>query len=135
MFLGRGFAHLNIGPVYVGDLILLLGVAAAAFVAIRARVRAPVTWTVALLIAFAALGALRTLPYLGPFGLDALRDGVLWGYAAFALIVYLLADRRLVLSAFRYMAGSCLSSRCGSRSPGTCSPQPAQVSTRAGRAR
>ena len=101
MFLGRGFAHVSIGPVYVGDWILFLGVATAAFVAIRARFRAPVTWTVALLLAFVALGAFRTLPYVGTYGMDALRDGVLWGYAAFALIVYLLADRRWVLSAFR----------------------------------
>jgi hypothetical protein len=101
MFLGRGFAHVGIGPVYVGDGILFLGVTTAAFVAIRAHVRAPVTWTVALLLAFAVLGALRTLPYLGTYGIDALRDGALWGYAAFALIVYLLADRALLLSAFR----------------------------------
>jgi O-antigen ligase/polysaccharide polymerase Wzy-like membrane protein len=101
MFLGRGFAHVGIGPVYVGDLILFLGVATATFVAVRAHFRAPVTWTIALLIAFAALGAVRTIPYLGTYGVDALRDGVLWGYAAFALIVYLIADRQLVLSAFR----------------------------------
>jgi hypothetical protein len=101
MFLGRGFAHISIGGVYVGESVLLLGIATAAFVAIRARFRAPVTWTVALLLAFAGLGALRTLPYLGTHGMDALRDGVLWGYAAFALIVYLLADRAFLLRAFR----------------------------------
>jgi hypothetical protein len=101
MFLGRGFAHISIGPVYIGDVILLLGVATAAFVAIRGRFRAPITWTVASLVAFVALGVVRTLPYLGDYGMDALRDGVLWGYAAFALIVYFLADRGLVLSAFR----------------------------------
>jgi hypothetical protein len=101
MFLGRGFAHLGIGPVYVGDLVLFLGVATTVFVAIRAHLRAPVTWTVVLLLAFVALGALRTLPYLGTYGMDALRDGALWGYAAFALIVYLLADRGLVLKAIR----------------------------------
>lgn len=101
MFLGRGFAHIGIGPIYVGDVILLLGVLTSAFVAIRAGVRAPITWTVALLLVFAALGAVRTVPYLGTHGLDALRDGVLWGYAGFALIVYLLADRALLLRAFR----------------------------------
>lgn len=101
MFLGRGFAHISIGPVYIGDWILFLGVATAAFVAIGARVRAPVGWTVGLLLAFVALGALRTLPYLGTYGMDALRDGALWGYAVFALIVYLLADRALLLNAFR----------------------------------
>jgi len=101
MFLGRGFAHVSIGGVYVGEWVLLLGVVTAAFGAIRAGFRAPITWTVALLLAFVALGALRTLPYLGTYGMDALRDGVLWGYAAFALIVYLLADRAFLLRAFR----------------------------------
>ena len=101
MFLGRGFAHIRIGPVFIGDWVLILGVAVAAFVVIRARVRPPVTWTILLLVAFAALGALRTAPYVGPYGMDALRDGVLWGYAAFALIVYVLVDRHFVLSAFR----------------------------------
>ena len=101
MFLGRGFAHIGIGPIYIGDWVLLLGMAAAAFVMIRAGVRAPITWIVILLVAFVALGAVRTLPYIGTYGLNALRDGVLWGYAGFALIVYLLADREVLLRAFR----------------------------------
>ena len=101
MFLGRGFAHIGVGPIYIGDVVLLMGVVTAAHVAIRGRVRAPATWTLALLGAFIALGVLRTLPYISTYGLDALRDGTLWGYAAFALIVYLLADRTLMLTAFR----------------------------------
>jgi hypothetical protein len=101
MFLGRGFAHIGIGPIYIGDWVLLLGMAAAAFVMFRAGVRAPITWIVALLVAFAALGAVRTIPYIGTYGLNALRDGVLWGYAGFALIVYLLVDREVLLRALR----------------------------------
>ncbi len=101
MFLGRGFAHIGVGPVYVGDLVLVLGVATAAVVVIRTRSLPPMTWTIGLLLAFIALGAVRTLPYLGLYRLDALRDGVLWGYAAFALIVYFLVDRAFLLRAFR----------------------------------
>lgn len=101
MFLGRGFAHIGIGPVYVGDVVLVLGLATAAVVVIRTRALPPITWTIALLLGFVALGAVRTLPYLGLYRLDALRDGVLWGYAAFALIVYLLVDRAFLLRAFR----------------------------------
>ena len=63
--------------------------------------RAPLTLTVGLLLAFVALGAVRTLPYLGTYGLDALRDGVVWGYSAFALIVYLLVDRAFAVNSFR----------------------------------
>ena len=101
MFLGRGFAHIRIGPVFIGDWVLFLGVAAVAVAFIRARFRPPVTWTTLLLLAFAGLGFLRTAPYISQYGIDALRDGVLWGYAAFALIVYVLVDRRFVLNSFR----------------------------------
>lgn len=101
MFLGRGFAHIGIGPIYIGDWVLFVGVVTAAVVTIRARVRPPMTWTLALLLAFTALGALRTFPYIETYGLNAFRDGTLWGYAGFALIVYLLADRWLLLRAFR----------------------------------
>jgi hypothetical protein len=101
MFLGRGFAHVGIGPVYVGDVVLFLGAATVAVAAMRGRVSARTTWTIGLIVAFMVLGAVRTLPYLGVYGLDALRDGVLWGYGAFALIVYALADRVAVLTAFR----------------------------------
>lgn len=101
MFFGRGFAHIGLGPIYIGDWIMLLGLAVAGFVVIRAGARAPVTLTVGLLLAFAALGAVRTLPYIGTYGIDALRDGTVWGYSAYALIVYLLVDRTVALNAFR----------------------------------
>lgn len=101
MFMGRGFAHIQLGPVYVGDWVLFLGVATAAVAAIRWRARAPLTWTVVLLVAFMVLGAARTVPYLATYGMNALRDGVLWGYAAFALIVYLVSDRAMVLQAWK----------------------------------
>jgi hypothetical protein len=48
-----------------------------------------------------ALGAIRTVPYIGPYGFDALRDATLWGYAVFAIMVLALADRDLVVRAFR----------------------------------
>jgi len=101
MFLGRGFAHVGLPPLYVGEVVLFLGLLAAAVVIVRTRPRAVGSKIVWLLLAFMALGLIRTVPYLGQYGIDALRDGVLWGYAAFALIVYLLADRAVVTGAFR----------------------------------
>ena len=101
MFLGRGFAHLGVGPIFIGDSVLLAGLLTAAYAIVRWRMAPPLTWTVGLLIGFAILGAVRTFPYLGAYGLDALRDGVLWGYAAFALIVYVLVDRWSILAGFR----------------------------------
>jgi hypothetical protein len=32
-------------------------------------------------------GAMRTIPYLAEYRIDALRDGVLWGYGVFSLVV------------------------------------------------
>jgi hypothetical protein len=74
MFLGRGFAHLGLPPVYVGDLVLLLGVVAAGFSILRFGLRVSVTPVVWLLLALVAWGAVRTIPYLPTYGVDALRD-------------------------------------------------------------
>src|SRR5262249_45580774 len=43
---------------------------------------------------FAAWGFLRTYPYLSVYKADALRDAVMWGYGAFALLAfsYILAE-------------------------------------------
>jgi hypothetical protein len=106
MFMGKGFAHIGIGPVYIGDVVLGLGVLTSLFVLVRRGIDRPRAWTiggwtVALLVLFMLLGAARTIPYLGTYGRDALRDGVLWGYAGFALIVYLVTDRALIGWAIR----------------------------------
>ena len=100
MFLGRGFAHIGFPPLYVGEVVLVLGLLAAGTVLVRTGRWLPRSRIVWLLLAFMALGLLRTVPYLGQYGIDALRDGVLWGYAAFALIIYILADRAIVDRAF-----------------------------------
>lgn len=101
MFMGRGFAHIGVGPVYVGEFVLALGIVTACIVVVRRGLR--VTWnlTIALLLVFMVLGAARTIPYLGTYGLNALRDGVLWGYAAFALVIYIVADRAWMAAAVR----------------------------------
>ena len=82
-FLGRGIAYLGVPPVYVGELVLVL--AALALLYSMGRRRSTVLDV--LLVAFMAWGAYRTVPYLGVYGIDALRDAVVWGYAVFALAV------------------------------------------------
>jgi len=101
MFFGRGFAHVAVGPIYIGDVVLVLGVATLSFVILITRLWPPITWTISLLVAFMALGGIRTAPYWGAYGIDALRDGVVWGYAAFALVVYGLLARRSTSDALR----------------------------------
>jgi hypothetical protein len=101
MFLGRGFAHLGFPPFYVGEAVLLLGLIATGLAVIAFRIRTPLSPVHWILLGFVALGVARTVPYLGLYRFDALRDAVLWGYAAFALMVYALADRAVVLNALR----------------------------------
>jgi len=105
MFMGRGFAHVGIPPLYVGEVVLFVGLIATAIAFIRLKLRvhlSPIVW---LLLAFMVWGLARTVPYLGVYGTDALRDAVLWGYATFAVILYVLVDRRLVLRAMRAYGG------------------------------
>ncbi len=84
-FLDKGFAYIGYAPVYVGELALAAGL----FVILAGGgsftvFRSPITRAV---LAFALWGAVNTLPYVGTYGILALRDGVVWAYAAFALIV------------------------------------------------
>jgi hypothetical protein len=81
----KGFAYIGVPPLYVGELSLLSGVVVGGLSSRAHGVfHAPVT---ALLVAFMAWGAVCTLPYLGTFGIEALRDAVVWAYAVLALVV------------------------------------------------
>jgi hypothetical protein len=110
-FLGRGFAHIGIGPVYVGEFVLALGLVATAWAALTGRFALPtrsqisqypvVVSLLVLLVAFMALGLIRTVPYLPADGTNALRDATLWGYAVFALMIFVLLDRDWVLRLFK----------------------------------
>lgn len=83
--LHRGFAHLGVQPVYIGEVVLGLGLLAALLGGgIRPAFRSPISW---LLLAFIFWGAVRTVPYLDEYGLNAVRDGATWGYAIFGLLV------------------------------------------------
>ena len=84
-FMGRGLAHLGVPPLYVGEAVLGLGVIASLVTVPKLR-GGPVRL---LIVAFMAWGAVQTIPYLGRYGVDSLRDAVTWGYALFALIISL----------------------------------------------
>jgi hypothetical protein len=84
-FLGKGFAYLGAPPLFVSEMLLGLGVLAALIGdGVGPALRSPVTW---LLLAYAAWGALQTIPYLGSYKIEALRDATVWGYGAFAILV------------------------------------------------
>ena len=62
MFLGRGFAHVGMRPIFVGEVVLVLGLLATGYAIVRLRLRpapSPIVW---LLLAFMVLGAARTVP-------------------------------------------------------------------------
>jgi O-antigen ligase/polysaccharide polymerase Wzy-like membrane protein len=81
----KGFAYLGVAPLYIGEISLVFGVFALFHThTLRRLLHSPL---IRVLVAFMAFGAIRTAPYLRQFGLDALRDGVLWGYGLFSLIV------------------------------------------------
>jgi len=82
-FFGRGVAYVGTGSLFIGEAVFFLGVLAFVLNLGRARF-GPFHW---LLVAFIAAGLIQTVPYVGPYGLLALRDAVVWGYAFFALAV------------------------------------------------
>ena len=84
-FLGRGVAHLGVPPIYMGEVVLGIGLIAILVSIDRSRLRI----VHVAILAFAAWGAIRTVPYIGTYGIDALRDAVTWGYAVFAVAVSL----------------------------------------------
>lgn len=101
--MGRGFAYLGFPPVFIGEIVLAFGLLV---LLLRGDVwgllRTP---AVLALLLFMLVGAAATLPYIPTFGLDALRDGVTWGYALIALSVGgLIVDRSMVHEAMRWYA-------------------------------
>lgn len=82
---GRSFAELGFSFLHVGDLVLLLGMAVSLTTGAWLCVprTSPTAWLVLLMLWCAAL-AIQDLP---AFGIDALRDSVVWGYGLFALLL------------------------------------------------
>jgi hypothetical protein len=98
----KGFAYLGRPPFFVGELVLA---ACLAMFAIRPNGLLLRSSRVAWLIgAFWFLCLLETVPYLGTYGLNTLRDSVIYGYSLFAIIVGTLMARqdrmRALLPAF-----------------------------------
>lgn len=88
-FAGRGFAYAGLPPVFIGDAVLFVGVLTLVVCASKIRLSG-LHWA---LIAFMAIGAMRTLPYVQRDGVNAFRDGALWGYGLFALALSTVLER------------------------------------------
>lgn len=97
---GKTFAYLGAAPLFIGEMALGLCLMA---VLLRGRLsllgRSPLLY---LLLLNMAVGLSATLPYVSEFGLDAVRDAVLWAYGLFAICVaVLLVQNGWLLTAVR----------------------------------
>lgn len=94
--IGKGFAYLGFPPLFIGEVALFTG--AIVFLRMHCLIATLATLPSLLLAATMVLVLLRTLPYLGTYGIDALRDSVVVMYGGFAFIVIalLLEDTRRV---------------------------------------
>jgi hypothetical protein len=91
-FLGRPFAHIGRSPLYVGEVVLAVGLLFWVLERRRfAALRSPIAWAI---LGFMVLGAIRTFPYFGTYGMVAVRDAVVWIYAIFAVLVVPVVIRR-----------------------------------------
>jgi O-antigen ligase len=105
-FLGKGFAYVGYYPIYVGEIGLALAGVSVLLTLLLNRLKKKtisrrLRLEVLLLLVFIAWQAFRTIPYLTEYSYDAARDAMLWGYAAYALIICLLIPRDTVSRLFR----------------------------------
>jgi len=99
--MGKGAAYIGIPPLFIGEFLLIGGIVALIAFGRLARVRMPpLLWW---LIAFCAWGLARTIPYWSLYGIDALRDAVMWGYAGFAFVwfFYIVSEPQRFLHVLR----------------------------------
>ncbi len=83
--LGRGMAYIGAPPLFAGEIVLLVGLFG---VGLRWRAwRCLSSPVAAVLVLWMAWCAARTVVFLPVYGIDALRDAAVWGYALFALLV------------------------------------------------
>ncbi|MBO1436010.1 O-antigen ligase family protein [Meiothermus sp. CFH 77666] len=84
--MGKGFAYIGVSPLYVAEGALLLGLILATLN--PSILQRALTWPMVLIVPFFTWSLLQTLPYLSNYGLNALRDAAIWGYALFAILIY-----------------------------------------------
>lgn len=83
--LDKGFAYFGVAPIYVGEMVLAIGIFSLLMGSVSARVvKSPMVWALMLMCLW---GLLRTLPYLDTYGILAIRDSVIWLYALYAIFV------------------------------------------------
>jgi hypothetical protein len=100
--MGKGFAYLGFPPLYMGEIAFLIG--AIVFLRTGALVASLATLPSLMLVALMAWVLARTIPFVGVYGFDALRDSAVVMYGGFAFIVIglLLESARRIDTVVRY---------------------------------
>lgn len=100
--MGKGFAYLGFPPLYVGEIAFIAGMVV--FLRIGAFASVLVTLPALLLVVLMAWVLARTIPFVGEYGFDSLRDSVvvIYGFFAFLVIALLLEDDRRITTVLRY---------------------------------
>lgn len=83
--LGKGFAYLGAPPLYVGEILLSLGIVAMLGTGCVLSTLTSIPNLVLILLGAWTLA--RTFPFLGVYGMDALRDSIIVLYGVFAFVV------------------------------------------------
>jgi hypothetical protein len=105
--LGKTFAYVGVPPLYIGEIVFALG--AIAFLSTRCAIASLATLPNLLIAILTGWVIIRTLPYIGEHGFDAIRDSMIVVYGGFAFIVTaLLLEKperlRLVVRFLRILA-------------------------------
>ena len=83
--MGRGFAYVGMPPLFIGE--MLLGIGVLLWISGRSVRQSLSSAPMALLMVMIVWVTIRTVPYIGTYGVDAPRDAMIAGYALFAFIV------------------------------------------------
>ena len=83
--INKGFAYIGVPPLFIGEIMLFGGVVILLYYNTWWRLLAflPVLAILGLMLC----GLTSTLPYIQEYKIDALKDGVIWAYAIFALCI------------------------------------------------
>lgn len=104
MFFGKGFAYCTVGPLYVGEVALVIGVVALVL-GPRQPHRKTTSAVLIFLTAFCVWGVVRTVPYLESAGMFAVRDSAIYYYGIFTVLVAsLVTTRERIERAFKWFA-------------------------------
>lgn len=103
LFFSKGFATIGFFPIYVGEAVLGVGMLTfmlIPFIKVKVDFKPFRRPEVVILFLFLAWQIAQTVPYFRQYRFDTLRDAVLYGYAAFALLIMLIIPKRDVQSFF-----------------------------------